>query len=395
MTGSMTAHECAFSGPEKVADSELVRAAQLGDRRAFAELVERHQAMALAVAFSASGELASTEDLAQEALITAWTRLAELSDPDKFRPWLAAIVRNSARYWLRHRRRHAPVATASLDEMARLAAVEPSPLERAQLAQDLERTRRALAALPRHYREPLLLYYALGESYAEVASTLELSEATVRQRLCRARKRLNDEVEGIAPAAMGLVKATGMVAVVMTAIRSRAAWAHAPRTPAAWSSPKMFLGLGALGGSALFACVAALAMLLGGQSHSISEAQAGDRDERASVEPSQASILEAPADSMAVSSASEPLAEPSMRAFVHMGSGKVGDRDASRSSGSKHQPRTERSQQVRRQDGSVAPGRAAQGSIRKHGPAVLLPEKKPLLRPSLDALDARRAMWGD
>ena len=94
--------------PKEMSDAELVGAAKAGQLQASGELVERTEGLARAVAFNASSDVANVEDLVQEALVTAWTRLPDLSDPAAFRPWLAGIVRNTVRYWRRHQRRHAP-----------------------------------------------------------------------------------------------------------------------------------------------------------------------------------------------------------------------------------------------------------------------------------------------
>ena len=109
-TGSMAEERRAESEPHSGGDESLVRAAQGGDVQAFSTLVENNQALARAIAFSVAGDYTITEDLAQEAMVTAWLRLSDLSDPKKFRPWLATIVRNTARYWRRHQGRHAPKA---------------------------------------------------------------------------------------------------------------------------------------------------------------------------------------------------------------------------------------------------------------------------------------------
>ena len=209
--------------PQEMSDAELVRAAKAGQLQAFGELVERSQGLARAVAFSASGDVANVEDLVQEALVTAWTRLSDLSDPSAFRPWLAGIVRNTVRYWRRHQRRHAPRAQAGMDTLSQLASSAPSPLDEAEWQQDWQHTQRALQALPEKYREPLVLYYSLGESHAHVAEALGLTEASARQRVHRARKRLTTEVSTVAAGGRRLAARASAAAGVMLVIKRREA----------------------------------------------------------------------------------------------------------------------------------------------------------------------------
>src|SRR5580698_3622111 len=76
------------------ADQELVAQARRGDRDAFGRIVTRYQALICALAYNATGSLAQSEDLAQEAFVVAWKQLPALHEPEKLRSWLCGIVRN-------------------------------------------------------------------------------------------------------------------------------------------------------------------------------------------------------------------------------------------------------------------------------------------------------------
>src|SRR5256885_14386485 len=85
--------------PERSAsmsDAELVHAARRGDKRAFVEIVARHQAMVCGVALGILGDFAASEDAAQEAFLTAWRKIHELREPERLRPWLRQIARQAA-----------------------------------------------------------------------------------------------------------------------------------------------------------------------------------------------------------------------------------------------------------------------------------------------------------
>lgn len=81
-----------------------MEAARGGDREAFAELVTRHRATALAL----SGRLLGSADLAgdavQEATVVAMLGLDRLRSGDRFGAWLCGIALNVARRWLRELR---------------------------------------------------------------------------------------------------------------------------------------------------------------------------------------------------------------------------------------------------------------------------------------------------
>jgi RNA polymerase sigma-70 factor (ECF subfamily) len=91
-------------------DGELVRAAQAGDAASLGVLLERHRASMQAVALSVLGYGPDTDDVVQDAMLTALQRLGELRDPGAAGPWLRAIVRNNCRMRLRAPR--APVLGA-------------------------------------------------------------------------------------------------------------------------------------------------------------------------------------------------------------------------------------------------------------------------------------------
>src|ERR1051325_5754994 len=104
-------------------DADLFHAARRGDKRAFVEIVARHQAMVCGIALGILGDFAASEDAGQEAFLTAWRKIQELRDPERLRPWLAQIARNAALAQLRRHRGH-----ASLDEVNEYpdAAANPS-----------------------------------------------------------------------------------------------------------------------------------------------------------------------------------------------------------------------------------------------------------------------------
>ena len=86
-------------------DLELKEACLAGNRQAFGRIVERYQSLICAIAYSATGDLGVSEDLAQETFVTAWKRLGELRDRTKLRAWLCGIARNLTNNWIRQRSR--------------------------------------------------------------------------------------------------------------------------------------------------------------------------------------------------------------------------------------------------------------------------------------------------
>src|SRR5438067_1616093 len=78
-------------------DSNLWQLVCRGSASAFEVLVRRYQSLVCAVAYSACGNLALSEDVAQETFWTAWRQRAALEQPDRLKAWLCGIARNLAK----------------------------------------------------------------------------------------------------------------------------------------------------------------------------------------------------------------------------------------------------------------------------------------------------------
>jgi RNA polymerase sigma factor (sigma-70 family) len=172
-----------------VPDAELVSAARRGDKRAFVEIVARHQAMVCGIALAILGDFAASEDAGQEAFLAAWRKIHELRDPDRLRSWLAQIARNAALGQLRTARPH-----EAIEENLDLVDQTPGPVEAVATEEEAELVRQSLARLPQIYRVPLILYYREGQSVRAVAESLGISEDAVKQRLARGREMCRESL---------------------------------------------------------------------------------------------------------------------------------------------------------------------------------------------------------
>ncbi|HSJ25385.1 MAG TPA: RNA polymerase sigma factor [Longimicrobiales bacterium] len=195
-----------------------VTAAARGDSRAFARLVDATSSTVTSITLAILRDMELSRDVAQEVYLMAWRDLRRLRDPNSFLPWLRQITRNRAHQALRARVRHRRRFESDADALL-AAAADPRPDAAQQLVAAEERAalERALAALPPSAREVVVLYYREGQSAAQVAALLDLSETAVRQRLSRARGRLRtilgDVAERSAPG-------TAFTAAVMAGIAS-------------------------------------------------------------------------------------------------------------------------------------------------------------------------------
>ena len=184
-------------------DTDLVSASLAGNREAFGQIVARYQSLVCSLAYSATGSLSQSEDLAQETFVAAWKHLASLNEPEKLRPWLCSIARNLIHRSLRRQGREPAHGAGPLELAEEAPSTEATPPERAISKEEEAILWRSIGNIPETYREPMILFYREQQSVERVAAALELSEEAVHQRLSRGRKLLQEEVLAFVEGALG------------------------------------------------------------------------------------------------------------------------------------------------------------------------------------------------
>src|SRR5271165_4908806 len=176
-------------------DADLVAESRDGSRDAFRQIVERYQTLICSLAYSATGNVSQSEDVAQETFLAAWTDIRSLREPNKLRAWLCGIVRNRIHNSLRREGREPAHDARPLEDAHDSPAREALPSDQAISREEEAILWRSLERIPEIYREPLVLFYREHQSIGSVADALELSEDAVKQRLSRGRKLLQEEVQ--------------------------------------------------------------------------------------------------------------------------------------------------------------------------------------------------------
>lgn len=174
----------------------LVMQAQTGDAQqrqsAFNELVALFQKMAFYQAYRALGDSQAAEDVVQEAFLTAYLHLHQLTEPLGFPGWLRRIVMTQCDR--QTRRKHMEWGVWD-DENIALA---DDGIEQDYELHDLQqRVLAAVRALPDHERAVTEGFYLQGESTQELAERLQIPLTTVKKRLQYAREHLRAIVGGL------------------------------------------------------------------------------------------------------------------------------------------------------------------------------------------------------
>ncbi len=172
--------------PDPSEDARLVVRARDGDRDAFERLVRRHLRAAHRVALSRTGDPHDADDVCQDAFLRALERLEDCREPQNFRAWLLAIVRNRATDLTRGsaRSRREPLDELGPAEIGRVAA---EPAAERGVGESLAA---AVHDLPERQRRVVLMHDYEGWSHREVAEELDIAVGTSRYHLHEARERL-------------------------------------------------------------------------------------------------------------------------------------------------------------------------------------------------------------
>lgn len=185
--------------PEQDREDRLIERICAGEKDLFYELVQPYERAVYVAAFSVLQNEHDAEEVAQEAVLKAFTHLGRFRGEAKFSTWIIQIAINEARMKLRKDRRH---LYDSIDDQPDSEEGDYKPRDFADWreipSEALERTelrnalKHAIASLTPKYREVFMLRDVQNVSIAETAKVLGITEASVKTRLLRARLQLRD-----------------------------------------------------------------------------------------------------------------------------------------------------------------------------------------------------------
>ena len=160
-----------------------MRRAQKGDERAFTLIVRAYQVPVYNYVLRLVGDRTLAEDLTQEVFLRVFQGLPRFSLRSKFTTWLFQVTKNRVLDELRASERR-PRAQVPLEDLPPLEVVD-APMERLEA---IDAVWRAVENLNVDLKMALLLRDVVGLSYTEIADALEITLATVKWRIYRARE---------------------------------------------------------------------------------------------------------------------------------------------------------------------------------------------------------------
>jgi RNA polymerase sigma-70 factor, ECF subfamily len=179
-------------------DPEILRRAQRGDERAFAAILRAYETPIFNYVYRIVGDRTLAEDLTQEVFVRVFQALPRFSLRCKFTTWLFQVTKNRVLDELRARERR-PQAVLAIEDAPRLELADP-PVEQHET---IDAVWRAVRELNPDLKMALLLRDIAGLPYNEIADSLEITLATVKWRIFKAREEVQQALarEGISVAA--------------------------------------------------------------------------------------------------------------------------------------------------------------------------------------------------
>ena len=155
------------------------------DIRAFEALYDRYGTLVYSTALRVVGDVQLAEDIAQEVFLRIWRRPDHyVPERGRFVTWLLSVARNGAVDQIRTRGRRRRHETAGEEVERELPADEgQDPALMAQLADERQKVRRALASLPLEQRRVIEMAYYGGYTQQEIAEMLSQPLGTVKTRI--------------------------------------------------------------------------------------------------------------------------------------------------------------------------------------------------------------------
>lgn len=181
--------------PFQSSDEQMMwRVQTAADAGAFAELMRRWQVPVQRLCARMTGDLHRAEDLCQDAFVRVFAHRAEFDGGSRFSTWLWRIALNLCHDEMRRRQRRGEVGFEPESGPGGSDSPTPeepvarcgTPAESLEALERAEAVRKAVSALPEHYRSVVILRHYEGLRFSEIAEVLGIPEGTAKSRMAEA-----------------------------------------------------------------------------------------------------------------------------------------------------------------------------------------------------------------
>jgi RNA polymerase sigma-70 factor, ECF subfamily len=186
-------------GQLEAVEADLIKRVCDGEPQAFEDLVRPYERLVYGTAISILRNPADAEEVSQEAVLKAFSKLSSFRGESRFSTWLIQITYNEARMRVRKDRLHLYESTDCQERDAEgdywpkdFADWRPIPSEMLEKKELREALENGINSLSPAYRDVLILRDVHNLSVKETAAILGIGKGSVKTRLHRARIQLRD-----------------------------------------------------------------------------------------------------------------------------------------------------------------------------------------------------------
>jgi RNA polymerase sigma-70 factor (ECF subfamily) len=182
-------------------DEDVLARAKRGDRRAFGQLVRKHQRRVYATALHIMGNHGDADDVTQDVFLRAYRALSKFDGRADLFTWLYRITVNTSLNHIRSRKRSQAIAREGAKEASdgsrpeKLGVTPRTPQQQTEISERMRTVLGELCQLSETLRVTLVLATVEGLPYRKISEILEIPEGTVAWRVNEARKQLRERVE--------------------------------------------------------------------------------------------------------------------------------------------------------------------------------------------------------
>jgi RNA polymerase sigma-70 factor (ECF subfamily) len=176
-------------------DQEIIRRVLAGEKKAFADLVNRHKDKAMTLAMRMLKNREDAEEALQDAFVRAFHALPRFEWKASFSTWFYRIVYNVCATALSKKEEAYEVSLQDGDQgEIEIPSDEPAPDVEYESTEFQEIVTEEIGKMPEAYASVLTLFFVQEMSYEEIATVTDFPLGTVKVRLFRARMMLRERI---------------------------------------------------------------------------------------------------------------------------------------------------------------------------------------------------------
>ena len=170
-------------------EKELVKQANKGNKKAFEEIILHYQNDLYRIAKTRFNDEEDINEAIQETIISAYESIGKLFNTDKIKSWLITILINKCNHIYKQKQKNNFISYDNINAERYVSSLDKND-------SDLE-FNNLINLLNDDEKTIIVLYYAEGYKAKEIAKILKMKESTVRNKILRAKRKIQNDLEEV------------------------------------------------------------------------------------------------------------------------------------------------------------------------------------------------------